>query len=117
VTTSCGTATAAIGTDNHQALVSLNGTGCNAQYITVQLNNVSDGTNTINAPVTFGLLIGDTSGDGTVDASDVAQTKSQSGMSACPPNFREDVNGDGIINTSDYNLVKPKLGNFLPGPP
>jgi hypothetical protein len=115
VTTSCGSATASIGSsDNRQVGVSLSAGGCNAQYITVQLNNVSDGTNTINAPVTFGLLIGDVTGDGTVDASDLAQTKAQSGMSACPPTFRTDVNGNGNINASDVSLVKSYLGTGLP---
>jgi hypothetical protein len=117
VTSTCGTPTAAIGADNHQVLVSLAAGGCNAQYITVTLNNVSDGTNTISAPVTFGLLIGDTNGNGTVNASDVAMTKAQSGAAACPPNFRTDVNGDGNINASDVALVKFNVGNSLPTPP
>ena len=118
VTSTCGTATAVIGApDNHQVLVGLSAGACNAHYITVQLNNVSDGTNTISPAVTFGLLIGDTSGNGSVNASDVAQTKSQSGMAACPSNFREDVNGDGSINASDISLVKFNVGNSLPTPP
>jgi hypothetical protein len=117
VTTTCGTATAAIDVHQQQVIVSLNGTGCNAQYITVQLNNVSDGTNTISPSVTFGLLIGDTNGNGTVNASDVAQAKAQSGTSACPPTFRTDVNGDGNINSSDIALVKSNVGNSLPTPP
>ena len=117
VTSTCGTPTAAIGADNHQVLVSLSAGACNAQYITVQLNNVSDGTNTISPAVTFGLLIGDTSGNGAVNAADVAQTKAQSGTAACPPNFREDVNGNGSINASDVALVKFNVGNSLPTPP
>jgi dockerin type I repeat protein len=117
VTSTCGTPTAAIGADNHQVLVSLAAGDCNAQYITVTLNNVSDGTNTISAPVTFGLLIGDTNGNGTVNSSDVAMTKAQSGAAACPPNFRTDVNGDGNINSSDVALVKFNVGNSLPTPP
>jgi hypothetical protein len=117
VTSNCGTPTAAIGADNHQVLVSLAAGACNAQYITVHLNNVSDGTNTISPAVTFGLLIGDTSGNGTVNAADVAQTKAQSGTAACPPNFREDVNGNGLINASDIALVKSNVGTSLPTPP
>jgi hypothetical protein len=113
----CGTVTQVIGTDNHQVLVSLAAGACNAQYITVLLTGVSDGTNTISAPVTFGLLIGDTTGNGTVNAADVAQTKSQSGMAACPPNFREDVNIDGSINASDIALVKANVSCSLPTPP
>jgi hypothetical protein len=118
VTSTCGTATAAIGApDNHQVLVSLSAGSCDAQYITVQLNNVSDGTNTISPAVTFGLLIGDTTGNGAVNSSDVAMTKAQSGMAACPPNFRTDVNGDGVVNSSDVALVKSKTGTSLPTPP
>src|SRR6266446_1432712 len=117
VTSTCGTPTAAIGANNHQVLVSLSAGACNAQYITVQLNNVSDGTNTISPAVTFGLLIGDTNGNGAVNAADIAQTKAQVGMAACPPNFRTDVNGDGLINASDVALVKSKSGTTLPTPP
>jgi hypothetical protein len=120
VTSSCGTASVSIGaTDNHQVAVSavFPPNPCNEQYITVQLNNVSDGTNIINAPVTFGLLIGDTSGNGTVNSSDVAMTKAQSGSAANPSNFREDVNGDGIINSSDVAQVKSESGTSLPTPP
>ena len=31
-------------------------------------------------------------------------------------NFRNDVNANGIINTSDIGLVKSQSGSFLPGP-
>jgi hypothetical protein len=117
VVSTCGTATQTIGTDNHQVVVSLSAGSCNAQYITIQLNNVSDGTNTISPAVTFGLLIGDTSGNGTVNASDVAQTKAQSGAAANPSNFRTDVNGDGNVNSSDVALVKSESGTSLPTPP
>jgi hypothetical protein len=118
VTTSCGGAIVeVIEPFAHQVVVGLYACSCNAQYITVQLNDVSDGLNTINAPVTFGLLIGDVTGNGAVNASDVSQTKAQVGMSACPPNFREDVNRDGIINASDVALVKSLVGTSLPTPP
>ena len=90
--------------------------GCNARYITVQLNNVSDGANAINAPVTFGLLVGDVNGNGSVNASDVALIKAQLGT-ACPPKFRADVTGDGNINASDVALVHSKVGTSLPSPP
>jgi Dockerin type I domain len=117
VTSTCGTATAAIGADNHQVAVSLSAGSCNAQYIAVQLNNVSDGTNTISPAVTFGLLIGDTNGNGSVNASDVALTKAQVGNTVSPPNFREDVTDDGVLNASDVALVKSKVGTSLPTPP
>jgi hypothetical protein len=120
VTTTCGMVTStAIGTtDNHQVAVSLAAGACNGQYITVTLNNVSDGTNTISAPVTFGLLIGDTNGNGAVNASDVAQTKAAGTPGvATPSTFREDVNGDGFNNASDIALVKANVSCSLPTPP
>ena len=97
--------------------MSLTAGSCNAQYITIQLLLVSDGTNIINPSVTFGLLIGDVNANGAVNATDVAQTKAQSGTAANPPNFREDVNGDGNINATDIALVKSKVGTSLPTPP
>ncbi|MGH7939065.1 MAG: dockerin type I repeat-containing protein, partial [Bryobacteraceae bacterium] len=116
VTSSCGTATAAIGSDPRQVLATFSG-ACNGQYITLQLNNVTDGTTTISPSVTFGLLVGDTSGNGNVNGADVSQAKSQSGIAACPPNFRLDVNGDGVIDATDVSLVKSKSGTALPTSP
>ena len=116
VTSTCGTPTAAIGADNHQVLVSLAAGACNGQYITVQLNNVTDGPTTISPSVTFGLLIGDVIGNGAVNASDIAKTSSQIGP-ACPPTFRADVNGNGVINSSDISIVKANVGCGLPTSP
>lgn len=113
---SCGGAAAAIAADNHQVIASLTNVTCNAQYITVTLNNVSDGTNTISPSVTFGLLVGDTTGNGAVNASDVSQVKSQSGMATCPSNFRLDLTVDGDITASDVGFAKTLSGN-LPTPP
>jgi hypothetical protein len=116
VTSSCGTATAAIGADNHQVLTSLAAGACNGQYITVQLNNVTDGTNTISPSVTFGLLIGDATANGAVDSSDIAEAKSRSGAT-CPPTLRADANGDGVIDSSDISVVKSNSGCSLPTSP
>ena len=60
------------------------------------------------------ILIGDTGGNGVVNASDVAQTKAQAGHAITSSNFREDVNGNGAINASDVSLVKSKTGTALP---
>ena len=49
----------------------------------------------------WGLLIGDTTGDGSVNAGDGS-------------NFREDVTVDGSINAGDIGLVKSKSGTGLP---
>ena len=96
-----------------QVTVDLTGVS-NAQTITVTLNNVSDGTHMGNVPVSMGVLLGDTSGSGSVNSSDISQTKSQSGQPVGSGNFRTDVNVDGSINSSDIAVVKAQSGMALP---
>ena len=85
-----------------------------AGHGTVTLNGVTDSqNNTGNLAATMGVLIGDTTGNGTVNASDVSPTKSKSGQNVDLTNFREDVTANGSINASDVSLVKAKSGNRL----
>jgi hypothetical protein len=89
----------------------------NAQRLTINLNGVNDGTNTTNVSVPMAVLIGDTTGNGLVNSSDISQTQSQSGqpvVSGMSPNFREDVTVNGLINSSDISLVQSKVGTGLP---
>ena len=60
------------------------------------------------------VLIGDTSGNGSVTATDVTQTKSQSGQAVSASNFREDVVVNGSINGTDVSSVKSSSGTALP---
>ncbi len=85
-----------------------------AQRITVTLFNVNDGTHMGNVPVSMGVLIGDVNGNGAVNATDVALTKSQVGMPVGSSNFREDVNANGLINSVDVAQVKTNVGTALP---
>jgi len=86
----------------------------NAQRLTITLNNVSDGTNSNNAGISMGVLLGDTTGNGSANASDVSLTKSKSGQAVDASNFREDVTVNGSINASDVSQVKSKSGTALP---
>jgi hypothetical protein len=86
----------------------------NAQTLTVILTNVSDGSETRDVPFSMSVLEGDTTGDGTVSASDIGQTKAQSGAAVTASNFRTDVNLNGSINASDISLVKSRSGTSLP---
>ena len=52
----------------------------NGQTLGITLTNVSDGTNAGDVFVPMGLLIGDTTGNGVVNASDVSLTKLKSGQ-------------------------------------
>jgi hypothetical protein len=107
----------AIGADTHQYIVNLTGVS-NAQYITVRLTGVLDTTGaTGNVSGTMGVLLGDTTANGSVNSSDISQTKSQSGTVATAGNFRTDVTINGLINSSDISTVKSKSGTALPSVP
>jgi hypothetical protein len=86
----------------------------NAQTLTITLTNVSDGTNVGNVSLPMAVLLGDTTANGAVNSSDIAQTQSQSGQPVTSSNFREDVTVNGLINSSDIALVQSKSGTALP---
>jgi hypothetical protein len=86
----------------------------NAQTITVTLSNVNDGMASGNVAIPMSILVGDTNGNGAVNASDITQTKVQSGAGVGAGNFRTDVTANGSINASDINLVKLRSGTSLP---
>jgi hypothetical protein len=87
-----------------------------AQRITVTLSGVVDKFSQAlpDTAVTMGVLIGDTTGNGRVNSSDISQTRSQSGRQTDATNFREDVTVNGFINSSDFLLVQSKSGTALP---
>ena len=89
----------------------------NAQRIAVTLFGVSDGINTNNVAIPISVLAGDTTANGVVNSSDIAQTQSQSGQVITANNFREDVTVNGSINSSDVAFVQSKSGTGLPSSP
>jgi hypothetical protein len=93
--------------------ITVNLTGvANAQTLGFTLHNVTDefGQSLPDTPGTLVVLIGDTNGNSVVNASDVAQTKTQIGQPVTNANFRNDVNPNGAINGSDAALVKSHSG-------
>jgi len=96
-------------------LVTINLTNVsNAQRFNINLLGVNDGTTTRDISVPMALLIGDTTANGAVNSSDIAQTQSQSGQPVTASNFREDVTDNGQINSSDIATVQSKSGTGLP---
>jgi hypothetical protein len=83
----------------------------NAQTINVTLYGVNGSTNFV---LPMSILLGDTVGNGRVNASDVVQTKSRVGQQIDATNFRSDVNANGYIDAADIALVKSSLGTGLP---
>ena len=86
----------------------------NAQRIMVTLQGASDGASTGDVSVPMAVLVGDVTGNGSVNTTDVSQTKGQSGQAVANANFREDVIVNGSINASDVSSVKAQSGTSLP---
>ena len=88
----------------------------NMQTLTIRLSNVTDQFSQVlpDALVSVMLLTGDTNGNGSVNASDIAQTKSQIGQVVTAANFRTDVNANGTINASDVSIIKSQIGMSVP---
>ena len=94
-----GSVAASSGSGTTTLTVDLTGV-TDVQRITVTLVGVNDAVNCGDVGVRMGMLIGDTTNDGSVSAGDVSQTKAQSGNMAGAGNFRTDVNASGAINAS-----------------
>ena len=78
VTAGTGSVSGSSGSGTTTVTVNLTGV-TNAQRITVTLLGVSDGTNTGDFSVQMGVLLGDTSGNGTVNASMLARQNQNRG--------------------------------------
>jgi len=118
---SCGSVTSfgLNGNPTNSCFVQFSGGSCNQQYVTVTLTGVHDsyGQTLASASVTVGLLLGDTTGNGSVNSSDIAQTQAASGQMLDATNFREDVTVNGQINSSDISMVQAQSGTALGSPP
>ena len=86
------------------------------QTLAVTLSGVTDSFSQVlpNTTVNANFLLGDTTGNRSVNASDVGQTKSQSGAPVTAANFRTDLNANGAINASDVGQAKATSGNSIP---
>ncbi len=113
VSSGAGSVSQSTGSGSNSVTVNLTGV-TNAQAITLTLTGVTDGTGSGDVIIPMGVLAGDTNGSGGVTASDIGQTKSQSGQTAHATNFRTDVNASGSITASDIGLVKSRSGSSLP---
>jgi hypothetical protein len=113
VTAGTGMVTSTTGNSTTTVTINLGGV-TNAQTLMVTLFGVNDGTSTNDVTVPMSILVGDTNGNGTVNASDVSQTKALTGQSVTASNLRADVTANGVINASDVSLVKSRSGTSLP---
>jgi arylsulfate sulfotransferase len=86
----------------------------NGQKIVLNLLGVSDGTNTENVSIPMGILVGDTTANGSVNSTDVSEVKLQSGLATSAANFRKDITASGTINSTDVGMVKSTVGSAIP---
>ena len=80
------------------------------------MSNVTDSFAQImpDTAVSMNLLVGDANGNKIVNATDIGQTKAQSGLPVTATNFRSDVNVSGTMTASDVTQVKAAAGNSVP---
>jgi hypothetical protein len=64
--------------------------------------------------VNMSVLVGDITGNGSINATDIALPKAQTGTPVSGANFRTDVTANGAINASDIAIVKLHSGEALP---
>jgi hypothetical protein len=115
VTSGTGTVSGSPIFSGNTMMVNLTGVS-DVQQITVTVSNVMDtfGQTLPDTAVNAVILAGDTNGNRTVNAADVAQTKAQQGSPVDQTNFRTDVNANGTINAADTAVVKADAGNSVP---
>ena len=118
VVTSCGIVQSSMidSSDPHRFIVNLRNVTCNAEDVTVTLNNITDGTsNTILfSEAVMSLLLGDVDGDGAVTRTDFAIEKADQDQATDENNFRADIDASGSIDRQDASTVKRQIGTSLP---
>jgi Peptide N-acetyl-beta-D-glucosaminyl asparaginase amidase A len=120
-TVSCGSVAginSGIGPYSNQFTISLTtGNVCNAQYITVTLNNVNDSTGNhsgiISSPE-MGFLLGDVDATGRVDGNDVSAVQSHTRQTTDGTNYRYDVDVTGRIDGNDVSTTQGQTRTSLP---
>jgi hypothetical protein len=87
-----------------------------ATQVSVNLSNVTDVHSQVLPATTVAMraLVGDTSGNSGVNATDIGQTKAGAGAPVTQANCRLDVTVNGAINASDIGLVKSRSGAMIP---
>jgi hypothetical protein len=113
ITSGTGSVSSATGSGTTTVTVNLTGVA-NAQRITVTLVGLSNASGTGDLGIPMGVLLGDTTGNGTVNSTDVSQTKIKSGQAVDATNFRTDITVSNSINATDVGTVKLKVGTALP---
>ena len=102
--------------DTHNVQVKLKSVLCDQSRVTLTLNGVTDdqGNRLDSTSITFGILLGDVTGDGVVNEADIAATRAVLGQYTTASNFRADVDTSGFIDGHDVRVVASNRGHSLP---
>jgi hypothetical protein len=113
VTTGSGSVTSTSGNGTNTITINLTGVA-DAQCVRVTLVCVDNAMGSF-GDVTVGMrfLLGDTTNNGAVTASDIGDVKATAGQPVTQANFRTDVTPNGAITASDIGLVKSRTGNSV----
>jgi hypothetical protein len=118
VTTSCGSVESSMidSSDPHRYIVNLRNVTCDAEDVTVTLNNVTDGSSNtlLTAEAVMSLLLGDIDADGSVTKTDFQIAKADQGQTTDETNFRVDINASGTIDRQDAKIVRNHIGAARP---
>ena len=97
--------------------VSLTGVA-DVQWLKLRLNPIADlAGNALDLSYTIGILAGDSTLNGSVNAQDILFVRYNSGQPLDQGNnFRYDLNASGAINAQDVLFVRSYSGNTLPPP-
>ena len=103
-----------------QLTVNLTGVA-DVQTLTLQLNGVTSGTQSLPIPplISVAFLLGDVNGDRVVDVTNLNQVKTDAADTTAnttitSANFRSDVVPSGAINSADAAITNSVLGHRLP---
>ena len=96
-----------------EATIDLSGV-TNQQEIDITMYDLNDGLGQRDFVIPMAILVGDTTGDGVVNSSDVSESKAHADEPLSAVNFREDINADGAIDSLDVSIVKSHSGTGLP---
>ena len=81
------------------------------QRLTIRLTGVNG---TTVATVSMGFMVGDVTGNRSVNSADIAVTKARNGKPIDAATFRSDINANGSITAADVSAVKSRAGMVLP---
>jgi hypothetical protein len=94
--------------------ISGNGTNVLSFMLTTPISqdkiNITYGTLSF---TTIGILLGDSNGDKRVNTTDQLLVQAKSGQAGTGTNVIYDIDGNGVIDVNDVNLLKTRIGTTL----